>query len=267
MDLYSSDFAGIQEGNMRTKSILDANRAVQEHNKSLGEQMTSLKSQQKTADVLEQTKDATQGFWAMGKLPDATKAWKSWSSGETNFRGNPTTTAQKSFSDTADAVQAADKSDDIKMKSLGDGIFESAESDAQTALSEGGSGGLKGLGEFADIASKGVGALAAGAVGGYDIYEDFAGGKGFHIAGDNWASKASNLLQIGGAIADIGGTVFPPLALIGGVADIAGGIAGEIGEKIDEGKEKSEDDKVQQENTEQQQAVGVQAPQVTGRVS
>jgi hypothetical protein len=264
MDLYSSDFAGIQEGNLRTQSIVNANKAVDEHNKNLAEQMSSLQSQQKTADVVEQTKDLTQGFWASGKLPDATKAWKSWSSGETDFRGNPTSTEQKGFSDTADAVAAGEK-EDLGLKDTGDGVFESAEGGAQDALAEGG-GALEGAGDFAEFASKGVGALASAGIGGYDIYKDFEGGK-FHIAGDNWASKASNVLQIGGAIADIGGTVFPPLALIGGVADIAGGIAGEIGEKIDEGKEKSEDQQLQQEQTETKEAVSVQAPVATGRVA
>ncbi len=264
MDLYSSDFAGIQEGNMRTRSIVDANKAVQEHNKNLGEQMASLQAQQKTADIVEQGKDLTQGFWASGKLPDQVGAWKSWSSGETDFRGNPTSTEQSSISDTADKVSAGEK-EDLGLKDTGDGVFESAEGGAQSELSEG-SKTAGGLGDFADVASKGVGALAAAGIGGYDIYQDFQGGK-FHISGDNWASKASNVLQIGGAIADIGGTVFPPLALIGGVADIAGGISGEIGEKIDEGKEKSEDEQMQQENTEKVQAVSVQGPVATGRVS
>jgi hypothetical protein len=264
MDLYSSDFAGIQEGNLRTQAVVDANRAVAQHNKDLGTQITSLKSQQKTADVLEQTKDLTQGFWASGKLPDATKAWKSWSSGETDFRGNPTSTSQKTFSDTAAAVQDGEK-EDFGLKDTGDGIFESEGISKQTALSEGG-GAFEGAGDFAEFASKGVGALASAGIGGYDIYQDFQGGK-FHLAGDNWASKASNVLQIGGAIADIGGTVFPPLALLGGVADIAGGIAGEIGEKLDEGKEQSEDQQLQQQQTEQTQAISVQAPVATGRVS
>lgn len=264
MDLYSSDFAGIQEGNMRTQAIVDANKAVDAHNKSIGEQMTSLQAQQKTADILEQTKDLTQGFWASGKLPDAAKAYKSWSSGETDFRGNPTSTEQSGLSDTADAVAAGEK-EDLGLKDTGDGIFESEEGGAQAELSEGGSA-LEGFGDAAEFATKGIGALASAGIGGYDIYQDFQGGK-FHIAGDNWASKASNVLQIGGAIADIGGTVFPPLALLGGVADIAGGIAGEIGEKIDEGKEKSEDQQLQQEQTEQKQAIEVQPAQVTGRVA
>lgn len=263
MDLYSSDFAGIQQGNMRTQAIVDANKAVDAHNKSIGEQITSLQAQQKTADILEQTKDATQGFWAMGKLPDATKAYKAWQSGATDFRGNPTSTAQKGFSDTADAVKAGE-SEDLGLTEAGDGIFESDEAGAQAALSEGAEGTAGEFGKFAGAAAEGVGALAAAGVGGFDIYQDIKAGG---IAGDNWASKASNVLQIGGAIADIGGTVFPPLALLGGVTDIVGGIAGEIGEKIDEGKEKSEDQELQESETEQKQAIAVQAPQVTGRVS
>jgi len=268
MDLYSSDFAGIQEGNMRTKSIENANKAVQEHNKNLGGQMASLVAQQKSADVQEQLKDATQQFWAMGKLPSATKAYKAWQSGETDFRGrkiaNPTTNAQKQAG--ANAEKAAAGADEDLGGVKGAAGAESEVKAGAAALEDAGEGvgTLKKLGKFAGAAAEGAGALASAGIAGFDIYQDIES-KG--IAGDNFASKASNVLQIGGAIADIGATVFPPLALLGGVVDIAGGIAGEIGEKIDEGKEKSEDQQLQESQTEQTQAQAVQAPVSTGRVS
>ena len=264
MDLYSSDVSGIQEGNMRSAAIEASNRAVDAHNKDLGGQIAGLKQQQKTADVLTQTKDVTQQFWAGGKLPSSVNAWKSWSSGETDFRGNPTTTAQTKLSDTAEAVAAGEK-EDLGIKDTGDGIFESDTGGAQSALSEG-EDMSKGLGKFAGIAAKGAGAVTALGIGGYDIYQDFSGGKGFHIAGDNWASKASNVLQIGGAIADVGGTVFPPLALIGGVADIVGGVAGEIGSELDSSKEATQDKNLQESETQSAVGEGVSS-QVTGRVS
>ena len=46
MDLYSSDFAGIQEGNMRSQSVMDRNQAVQEHNNGVATQISNLKAQQ-----------------------------------------------------------------------------------------------------------------------------------------------------------------------------------------------------------------------------
>lgn len=99
---------------------------------------------------------------------------------------------------------------------------------------------------------------------GMDIYKDIKAGG---IAGDNWASKASNVLQIGGAIADLGGTVFPPLALLGGTLDIASGVSGEVGDLIDSGKQDQETDKLQQQQTEQIQTIQDTQPASTGRVS
>jgi len=45
MDLYSSDVGAIQEGNMRTKSVLDANQAIKAHNDNVGLQIKQLKGQ------------------------------------------------------------------------------------------------------------------------------------------------------------------------------------------------------------------------------
>ena len=99
---------------------------------------------------------------------------------------------------------------------------------------------------------------------GMDIYKDIKAGG---IAGDNWASKASNVLQIGGEIADIGGTIFPPLALLGGVADIAAGVSGEVGDLIDSGKQDTADDTLAQQETEQTETLQASGPASTGRTS
>jgi len=91
--------------------------------------------------------------------------------------------------------------------------------------------------ETLDKIGKVGGALGSVAVAGIDIDEDFKGGH-LHLAGDNWEKRASNALQIGGAIADVGGVAFPPLALVGGIADLAGGIIGGVGDLLDEHKDK-----------------------------
>ena len=117
---------------------------------------------------------------------------------------------------------------------------------------------------------KGAGIIGSSAIGGYDIYKDFQGGKGFHLAGDNWASETSNALQIGGAIADIGGLIpglGAPLALFGGILDLAGAGLGEVGELIDSSKTKAADKTLAASQVETKQAVVSGDTTDTARVS
>jgi hypothetical protein len=258
MDIYSTDFAQVQEGNMRTKAVVNANRAVKEHNDNIANQVAQLKQGTKGAERTAEFQETTQQFWAGGQLPSKITALQDHLAKGGTLFSNPTTQAQKSaLGDLAQPPPADYKPPELT--DTGDGIFESGEG----FLKEGGSLSSK----IGSTALKGLGAATAVATGGYDIYQDFAGGKGFHLAGDNWASKASNALQIGGAIADLGGTVFPPLAILGGITDITAGVFGEIGAvKDDEMKEKSED-QLKQKQTESQQAISTQAPITTGQVS
>ena len=104
--------------------------------------------------------------------------------------------------------------------------------------------------EAIDTLGKGAGALASVGLGGMDAYkeiESLSAGKG--LAGDNWASKTADIGQIAGAIADVGGTVFPPLALVGGAIDLASGAFGEIGDMIDSGKQNQSTKDLQTKNT------------------
>ena len=252
MDLYSSDYAGIQEGNMRTKDVMDRNQAVINHNNDVAEQITNLKDQEKTGDEVQGGISAVQQFWAGGKIPDEISAVQDhFGKGGTLF-SNPTTqaqtNAQKGLSDTATKVGKMEDNP-MELTDEGDGIFSSVEG-AEEGL---GSTALKGLG--------GATALATGAM---DIYKDFESNG---IAGDNWASKTSNILQIGGAIADLGGTVFPPLAILGGVTDIAAGVFGEVGAVKDEEKQEDTASDLQAQETEQQEAVSAPQTFATGRVS
>lgn len=259
MDIYSTDFAQVQEGNMRTKSVMDANRAIKEHNDTVANQIAQLKDQAKGAERTTEFQETTQQFWAAGQLPNKISALQDHlSQGGTLFT-NPTSRAQSSA--LGDLAQPP-PSDYVEPKSkyLGDGIYESE----GLSLEEGGATLSSKIGA---TALKGLGGATAVATAGYDIYEDFAGGKGFHLAGDNWASKASNVLQIGGAIADLGGTVFPPLAVLGGIADITAGVFGEIGSVMDDEQKEKSDDQLKQQETEQQVAVSAQGPVTTGQVS
>ena len=119
--------------------------------------------------------------------------------------------------------------------------------------------------ETLDKIGKVGGALGSVAVAGVDIDEDFKGGH-FHLAGDNWEKRAGNALQIGGAIADVGGVAFPPLALVGGLADLAGGVIGGVGDLLDEHKDKESISKEASatESTPEGTVAAVQTQVVTG---
>lgn len=117
----------------------------------------------------------------------------------------------------------------------------------------------KGLG----VAGKAAGGLFGAAQGGLDIYEDIQA-KG--IAGNNNWEKAGNLLQIGGAAADVVGMAFPPAALVGGILDLASGAVDEVGEKLDEDKQASDLQTQQASETEKPIATPQSQTVVTGRV-
>ncbi len=267
MDLYSADVGAIQEGNMRSQAVMDANNKVKEHNNDLAGQIASLKSQQRTGDVTEGLKDAIGGTIATGKIAGKVKAYKDWTAKQT--ASNPTTQATNELQETADKSSTAPPTEEdpsTKLTDTGDGIFESG-GETEGVMSKAKTGIKNALGvsdEALDTAGKGLGEIASVGMAGMDIYKDIKAGG---IAGDNWASKTSNVLQIGGAIADVGGTIFPPLALLGGALDIASGVTGEVGDLVDSKKQDHDTDTLQQQNTETQQAVTTQAPASTGRVS
>ena len=269
MDLYSADMGAIQEGNMRSQSVMEANRQIKQHNDDIAGQISQLKSQMKSEDTEEGIKNAIGGFIAGGKIKGKVNAYKDWVSKQT--APNPTSQEENKMSDNVENESGAETTEEPKstLKDTGDGIFVE-EGEAEGVMDKAKTGIKNALGvsdEALETAGKGIGEIGSIGMAGMDIYKDFAGGKGFHIAGDNWASKASNVLQIGGAIADVGGTIFPPLALLGGAVDIASGVAGEIGDLIDTGKQDQETDDLKQKETQQQITQVQQGPVTTGRTT
>tara|TARA_R100001460_G_scaffold44780_1_gene81647 strand:- start:3575 stop:4387 length:813 start_codon:yes stop_codon:yes gene_type:complete len=270
MDLYSADVGAIQQGNMRSQAVMDANNKVREHNNALAGQISQLKSQEKSADTEEGIKDAIGGFIASGKIGGKVKNYQKWVANQT--ASNPTTQAENQLSETANESPTAPPTKEdpsTKLTDEGDGIFssEGALEGEEGGISRAKQGIKNALGvsdEAVENIGKGVGEIASVGLAGMDIYKDIKAGG---IAGDNWASKTSNVLQIGGAIADLGGVVFPPLALLGGAVDIASGVSGEIGDLIDSGKQDKETDKLQQQETETTQTIQAPTPASTGRVS
>ena len=98
-------------------------------------------------------------------------------------------------------------------------------------------------GELAAKAGVGLGIISAGE----SIAADFAGGKGFHVAGDNKMERWGNGLSIAAGAADTLGLAAPPLAVVGGVLGLLSAGADIIGHLEDSsekaGTAKKEKDK------------------------
>ena len=234
MDLYSADTAGIQEGNMRTQSQIRRNQAIQDHNTGVARDINNLRGSQQTTAVETGGIQAAQAFWGGSKIPSAVTATKAFAAAP-DGASNPTS----KFLANADKV-SADKSS--ALVDTGDGVFES-----ESGLA--GESAAKSLGSAAlETTGKVLGGGAAAAIGGYDIYKDFKAGG---IAGDNYASKTSNI----------------PLLIVGGVMDLASGVFSEIGTAKDEDKAEATDDKTQATETQTSLAVSGTNESTTARVS
>jgi hypothetical protein len=266
MDLYSQS-AATASGNARYEANRIAKESVQNHNDTIANTISGIRSGQKTAATLQQAKDAVATSWSGAGMPDKIKNYKAWRDG-TSKGANPTdaavaeTQATPPPSDAATSAQTPEQtvSDPPTARAEGSpsGAGQVEEQIANTGVEDTGTAGsrlfkgFKTLGgnlsdETAERIGKATGVLGAAAVGGMDIYEDMKGGP--HLAGDNWEEKTSNATQIVGAVADIVGTVFPPAALLGGVLDVGAGILGEVGSVLDEKKQQSADTATQAAET------------------
>ena len=255
----------ISLGNARNQSIRDLNERIRQHNTDIANQVSSIKDQIKTTDTIKQAKDTAQGLWTGANMPNKIKAYKDYV--ESKKSSNATSQSEKTTSENAennnpqdDATTSEQNPTDPPEEPVAEGsptgesVGEEAEASSSRLMKGLRKTGafsdetLDTLGEVGEKVGKGAGVLGAGAIGGLDLYEDI---KGKGLAGNNNWEKASNLLQIGGSIADLGGAVFPPAALIGGVLDLTSGALDLVGEAKDDTKEKQED-VVQKQETEQQ---------------
>ncbi len=308
MDLYGTNTSAISMGNARRQEVRDFNDRVKQHNDNVTDTIQGLQAQAKSATQVQEIKDTAQGLWTGSKMPDKIAAYKKWkadrAAGKTGSKTNPTENNDTDLDTQANETQAettgpqettsppeetvneggdsAPVSEGEAAENAGADIGESLENagakDAgaaltETAVKDGGeevaeSLGSKlagGLGKAAGVAGKGAGALMGGAMAGMDLYEDIKGGK---IQGNNTWEKASNVLQIGGGIADVVGTFFPPAALLGGVLDLASGATDAVGEKLDETKQEQDlsDEGTKEQDTPEAAPVIQQATLATGRV-
>ena len=308
MDLYGTNTAAISLGNARRQEVRDFNDRIKQHNDNVTNTIQGLQSQVQSAAKVQEIKDTALGLWTGSNMPNKIAAYNKWSAdraaGKAGSKTNPTENNDSSLSQQSTETQAkttapqetttppretvneggdsAPVSQGEAAESAGADIGESLENagakDAGAALktAAGRLGGEEvaetlgsklagGAGKALGIAGKGAGALMGGAIAGMDLYEDIKGGK---IQGNNTWEKASNILQIGGGIADVVGTFFPPAALLGGVLDLASGATDAVGEQLDT-KQKTED--LQQEGQKEQDKpladpVIQQATLTTGRV-
>ena len=249
MDLQGVNGNAIAMGNARRSQVRDLNDSIQRHNSDVANQISGIKEQQKSADQLVQMKNTATGLWTAKDMPSKIKAYSNWRA--SSNATNPTTDVQRSLTTDAKtndpmrtAFSGADNLPTPEVSTISTAT-ETAERVSGTAVDSGAVGKtgtqvMDGLKTAVDTEGSSVlgkigesaGIMGSAAIGGLDIYADIKAGG---IAGNNNWEKAGNLLQIGGSVSDIVGTVFPPAALLGGVLDLASAATDEIGEKLDEG--------------------------------
>jgi hypothetical protein len=271
---------------MRTQAVRDLNEKIHQHNTDIAEKIQGLREQQQTANTILDIENTGKALWAGSHMPDKIKAYKDWKAkkqaGQTNST-NPDQESNRTLQENADEntphTQATTPEQNpteppaepvAEGSPTGASVTEEAGEVAEgegSKLSKGLTGALEGeveggaLGKLGE-ASGAIGGLAQGSI---DLYNDFKGGHGFHLAGDNWEEQTGGALNLAGSVADVAGTFYPPLALVGGILDLASGAFSEIGEKVQEDKQSGELQQEQQKATEQEVGPEQQQTVATGR--
>ena len=286
-DLYGSSGNAIAMGNARNAAVRDHNDRVQAHNSDVANQISGLRDQAKSAETIVGLKNAGQALWTAKGMPDKIASYSKWKQAKSAGGGkaNPTANTeadQRSAAETSSSTTTADATAgssaapstesqpptaeltgaDQATESV-DVVGARGEGEAGSQVSKGLSKATEGAAEgFGERAAKGATVFGAAAMAGIDIDQDVKAGG---IAGNNNWEKAGNVLQIGGAIADVGGLVFPPLELLGGVLDLASAATTEIGDYEDAGKTSSDITAQGKAETVAPEAAPAQITQVTGR--
>lgn len=290
MDLYGSSDAAIQMGNARRQQVRDLNDRIAQHNKDVTDKISGLKDQEATTATVKDIEATGKALWTGAGMPGKVKAYQDYraanaagtakatnvventaatqSADSLSFRqklfGKQEITAPTTATEEGGLSRVATSATEEAATDVGESLANKVGGATGAALKTGIKDGAEELGTtLLGKAAKGAGALGGLAVGGYDIYQDVEAGG---IAGNNNWEKAGNVLQIGGAAADVVGTIFPPAALLGGVLDLASAATDEVGEKLDETQK--QDDLTQQGKDAQETQVSapIQATIATGRV-
>jgi len=276
-DLFGVNGNAVAMGNARMQQVRDFNDRVKEHNQNVTDQIQGLREAQKSADTIQAIKTQATNLWVAkdipGKVNEFNKYFADRAAGTaaSNPVANTVNNLRKQATSATDGfLSQAKQSTQAVREAVSEGAnaAESVSDVAKTAESAVGKGLTTALSGTEGAASKvsGVlgkaGVLGSAALGGMDLYEDIKGGG---IQGNNNWEKASNLLQIGGTIGDLAGTIFPPAKLIGGVLDLASGLTDTIGEKLNEDKQGSDLTTQQAQQTEKTIATPVAETITTGR--
>jgi hypothetical protein len=275
MDLYGTNGNAIAMGNARMQAVRDFNDRVKQHNEDVVNKIQGLREQESTVDTIKQIKDQATNLWTAKDIPGKVAEYNKWVASRNATNPTEGSVRRTRQAPAADAEPAQVES---TTEAGGEAISEGAnagETVSEIAASSEGAGGAvaKGLAKEGEglvektALGKAVGkagVLGSAALGGMDLYEDIKSGG---IQGNNNWEKASNVLQIGGTVADLAGTFFPPAKLLGGVLDLASGITDSVGEKLDEDKKSGDLTTEQQQETAQQISAPVQETVATGRVS
>lgn len=281
MDLYGTSGNAISQGNMRTQSVRDLNEKIRQHNSDVADQISSLREQTQTADTVKDALDTGKTLWEGSKMPGAISSYKDWKAGklkgknpvsalnnklqQTADEGNPLRNAmgEKQITEAIQEPRAEGSPAGLSVSEEASSVAEGEGSKLSKGILKGAEGAIEedGLSKLGK-ASGAIGGLATGTL---DLYQDFKGGKGFHLAGDNWEEQTGNALNLAGSVADVAGTFYPPLALVGGAIDLASSAFDAIGSKVEEDKKSDELTQQQQQQTEQEVSAPAQQTIVTGR--
>ena len=280
MDLYGTSGNAIAQGNMRTQQVRDLNDRIRQHNQDIANKIQGLKEQTQTADTVNQALETGKTLWEGSKMPAAVQTYQSWKAGKITGT-SPEEAFNKFLSNSAktnNPIASAMNPNQIK-SNIGSAISEGSPSGlsvseeasqvvegANSKLTQGITNTVKDAVEGSAISKlgKGLGTIGAVAQGGMDLYQDFKGGS-FHLAGDNWEQKTGNALNLAGSVADVAGTFYPPLAIIGGALDLTSSAFDMIGNKVSEDKKMSDLQQEQQNETVSEVATPAQQTVATGR--
>lgn len=289
MDLFSSDVGAIASGNMRDSKQESINAAIQQRNNDIANNISNLKAQEKTTDMESAIQGTIQGVMGAHSLHSGIadyKAWRSKNLTKANQLSNLKSTSPEGLQGD---VRMGDETESPSVEVQAQATTEppatgSPEGTSATPSSNtnptaeehttitageddaGGGGSLvnKGLKNITGLSEegveklgRGVGAVGSVATAGMDIYEDFKDNK---WKKNNGWEDASQIADMGAAIADTIAIAFPPAALVGGVISGLGLVTNEIGDLFSKKKEQAQQT-VQQTQQKAAATQQFQAPQ------
>jgi hypothetical protein len=291
MDLFASDVGAISSGNMRDSKQESINAAIQMRNNDIANNIANLKSQEKTGEIESAVQGTIQGIMGAHTLHSGIsdyKAWRSQRLTKANQLQNLKATAPEGLqgdvrmgdeTESPSVQVQAQATTEPPATASPEGTSATPSSNTNPTAEEhttitageddaGGGGSLvnKGLQKITGLSEdgvdklgRGVGAVGSVATAGLDIYEDFKDNK---WKKNNGWQDASQITDMGAAIADTVAIAFPPAALVGGILSGIGAVTNEIGELFESKKEKAQKEQ-QQEQQKAQQQQQFQAPETS----